>query len=150
MSRIPSSTLTSGSNTSQTGTNPLREVDMNAFLKLMIAELQNQDPLNPMDNAQMLQQIGEIRQIGATDLLTETLNQVLTGQGLTNASSLIGKKIKALTDDAKEIEGTVDRVTVEVARSKTTGQEGSRTIKVLVNGQKISLDNVREVVGGTA
>ena len=45
----------------------------------MITELQNQDPLNPMDNTQMLEQINQIRQIGATDKLTSTLDSVLLG-----------------------------------------------------------------------
>ena len=43
----------------------LKTVDTNQFLTLMITELQNQDPLNPMDNTQMLQQISQI--IGFAD-----------------------------------------------------------------------------------
>jgi len=38
---------------------------MNTFLKLMITELQQQDPLNPMDNKDMLNQIAQIRAVGA-------------------------------------------------------------------------------------
>ena len=52
---------------------------MNTFLKLMITELQQQDPLNPMDNKDMLNQIAQIRAVGASDQLTKTLNSVLLG-----------------------------------------------------------------------
>ena len=51
----------------------LRDLDLNEFLQLMITELQNQDPLDPMDNSEILQQITQIREISATDSLQETL-----------------------------------------------------------------------------
>src|SRR3954469_24512374 len=97
----------SSSSTSDPATTPssgkqvhdLKDLDINQFLKLMVTELTNQDPLNPMDNTQLVQQIGEIRQISATTQLSDTLNAVQAGQSLTTASSLIGKKVTALTDD---------------------------------------------------
>src|SRR3954464_15501186 len=107
----------SGSSSSSTssavaGTNGLQDLDINQFLKLMVTELTNQDPLNPMDNTQLVQQIGEIRQISATTQLSDTLNAVQAGQSLTTASSLIGKKVTALTDDNQNVTGVVDKVTV--------------------------------------
>jgi flagellar basal-body rod modification protein FlgD len=90
----------------------LRDLDMDEFLKLMITELQNQDPLNPLENNEILQQISQIREIGATGKLTETLEAVLLGQNLTSATSMIGKTIEALSDDAQTIRGTVDKITV--------------------------------------
>src|SRR5687767_16024523 len=90
----------------------LRDLDMSEFLKLMISELQNQDPLNPLENAEILQQISQIREIGATGRLTETLEAVLLGQNLTSATSMIGKTVEALADDASTVKGVVDKVTV--------------------------------------
>jgi flagellar hook assembly protein FlgD len=66
----------------------LKDLDINQFLQLMIAELTNQDPLNPMDNTQLVQQIGAIREISATDKLTDSLDLVQSGQSLSTASSL--------------------------------------------------------------
>jgi flagellar basal-body rod modification protein FlgD len=101
---------TNSSSSSTAGTNDaLRGLDMDQFLKLMIAELQNQDPLNPMDNSQILEQIGQLRSIGATSQLSDTLGAVLMGQNVTTASSLIDRNVKALTDDGDVIEGNVDR-----------------------------------------
>ena len=118
----------------------LRDLDMDQFLQLMITELQNQDPLNPMENAEILQQISQIREIGATGRLTETLDAVLLGQNLTSATGMIGKTIKALTDDAKEVSGLVDRVSV------TDGET-----RLHIGDKAIRLKNVKEVlstVGG--
>ncbi len=120
----------------------LRDVDVNDFLTLMITELQNQDPLNPLDNAQMLQQIGQIREIGATNQLTEALDAMFIGQNLTTASAMIGKRVSALSDDGRNIEGVVNRVTIDVDQQ----DEAKRTISVLVGDQKVQLKNVREIV----
>jgi hypothetical protein len=78
----------------------------------MIKELQNQDPLNPMDNSQMLTQLSEIRQVGSTDKLTSTLNSVLLGQSISSATNLIGANITALSDDNQQVSGLVDKVSI--------------------------------------
>ncbi len=110
------------------------------FLKLLLTELSNQDPLNPMDNAQLVEQISAIRNISATTKLADTLEAVTTGQNLATATSMIGKKVKALSDKGEEIEGIADRVTVAVDAKTNT-----RTYRIHVNNNDIDLKNVREV-----
>lgn len=90
----------------------LNELDLSDFLDLMIAELQNQDPLNPLENHELLQQISQIREVGATDKLTETLDAVLLGQNVSSATSLIGKEVQAITQDGTPAIGIVGRVTI--------------------------------------
>lgn len=124
------------------GASDLRDVDLNDFLTLMITELQNQDPLNPLDNAQMLEQIGQIRQIGATNQLTESLDAMFIGQNLSTASGLIGKRVSALSDAGNNVTGIVDRITIEVDQSDAA----SRSLNVHIGDEKIQLKNVREIV----
>ena len=123
-------------------TNSLEDLDVNQFLQLMISELTNQDPLNPMDNTQLVQQLGSIREIAATNQLTTTLGSMQTSQSLTTASSLLGKEIKAMSADGDNITGTVDRVSVEV----DSDNNDKRSYRVHIGSQAIDLDNVREVV----
>lgn len=123
-------------------TNDLRDVGVDQFLQLMIAELQNQDPLNPLDNSELVQQISQIREISATNQLSETLSAVLLGQNMTTASSLIGKRITALTDDIENVEGVVDRVSVTI----DDNDEATRVLRVHVGEHSIQLDNVREII----
>jgi Flagellar hook capping protein - N-terminal region len=111
MSRIPSASPTSPSQ-SFAATNSLNDLDLDSFLQLMIAELQNQDPLNPLDNKDMLAQISQIREVGATDKLTETLDSVLLGQNIASATNLIGAQISALSDDNQRVDGIVERITL--------------------------------------
>ncbi len=143
MSQIPATGSTGSSNNPrQTTGGDLRDIDVSKFLDLMIAELQNQDPLNPMDNAAMIEQIGQLREISSTSQLTETLESVMLGQNLSTASTLIGREVKALSDDAVDVTGKVDRVSVE-----TSGKDNSvRTLRVHIGDNKIDIRNIREII----
>ncbi len=122
--------------------NDLSEVDLDQFLGLLITELQNQDPLNPMDNAQMLAQISQIREIGSTNQLTETLSSFAVGQELSMASGMIGKKISALDSNAQDVTGVVERVSVQ-----TDSQNPDiRKVSVHVGGSIVDIKNIREIV----
>jgi flagellar basal-body rod modification protein FlgD len=132
-----SGTQASGSQGAGGANDALRGLDIDEFLKLMIAELQNQDPLNPLENNEILQQISQIREVGATDKLTKTLDAVLVGQSLSSASAMIGKQIQGLTDDGNRVSGTVDRVTV------TDGIP-----RLHVGARNLGLNNVSEILSG--
>src|SRR5262245_27537952 len=84
----------------------------------MIKELRNQDPLNPLDNKDMLAQISQIREVGATDKLTQTLDSVLLGQNIASATNLIGADITALSDDNENVHGMVSRVSIDKGSPK--------------------------------
>ncbi|HEX3600684.1 MAG TPA: flagellar hook capping FlgD N-terminal domain-containing protein [Lacipirellulaceae bacterium] len=118
----PATSTTSSSSSSSTSdsgaTDAINNLDLGTFLTLMIKELQNQDPLNPMDNKDMLAQLSQIRSVGATDKLTSTLNSVLLGQNISSATNLIGANIAALSDDNQQVSGTVDRVTIDNGQPK--------------------------------
>lgn len=137
----------SNSATDSSGTtgNDLSSVSLDDFLQLMIKELQNQDPLNPSDNSAMLQQLTQIRQMGATNQLSSTLSNFAVSSGLSTASSLIGKEIKALDDNAKDVSGVVDKVSIAIDDKDKT----KRTVKVHVGTATVDINNVREIVPKT-
>lgn len=117
MSSIP------GTGSSNDARNPItkdayNDLHMEDFLKLMIAELQNQDPLNPMDNSELVGQISQMRTITATDKMTETLDSVLLGQNISSATNLIGAEIDAISDDQQKVTGIVERVSVADGQPK--------------------------------
>jgi len=119
----------------------LKDVDVNQFLQLMIAELTNQDPLNPMDNTQLVQQIGQLREISSNDKLVTTLESVQTSQSLTSASSMIGKTIEALDDSGGNVTGKVDKVSIETDEKDSS----KRFYKVHVGDKTVDLKNIRQV-----
>ena len=108
----------------------LNELDINHFLELMITEMQNQDPLEPMENHQILQQISQIREVGATDKLTSTLEAVLLGQNVSSATNLIGKEVRAITDAGSPASGIVELVTISGGQPKLQLQADLTSIDV--------------------
>jgi flagellar basal-body rod modification protein FlgD len=119
MSQIPSA-FGAANPSSQTfgSANTLNDLDLDDFLDLMIAELQNQDPLNPLENDELVAQISQIREVGATDRLTETLDAVLLGQNISSATNLIGTQVEAMSDDLQRVNGLVERISVANGRPK--------------------------------
>ena len=107
-----SSSTETQNQTTSTGYDAYSDMDMEDFISLLITEMQSQDPLDPMDNTEVMQQLTQIQAIEANNRLNDTLDAVQLGQAMSTASSLIGKEIEALTDDAEYVTGTVDRVTV--------------------------------------
>ena len=91
----------------------LNELTMSDFIKMMVAELENQDPMNPISNTEMLQQISQMRSITSSDRLTTSIEALSMGQALSTASSLIGKTVTGVNTLGNDVEGTVDRVTIE-------------------------------------
>lgn len=122
-----------------TSTNAFDNLGINDFVKLLVTELQSQDPLEPMDNSQILQQVSQIREIQSSTKLTETLSSVALGQNMSMAASLLKKNVTALTDAGKTITGTVDRVTI-----------ADGDVKVHIGGDTVKLSNISEIVDGTA
>jgi flagellar basal-body rod modification protein FlgD len=115
--------------------NALTNVNLDDFLKLLITELQNQDPLNPTDNDKILEQISQIRSIESTSKLSDTLDAVRLGQSLASASTLIDRQIRALADDGSEVNGKVERVSVN-----------DGIPKLIVGGKTVTMSNLREIL----
>jgi flagellar basal-body rod modification protein FlgD len=118
MTRIPSTTNAAASQSFEGASDAINDIDLGTFLRLMIAEMQNQDPLNPLDNKEMLAQISQIREVGATDKLTETLDSVLLGQNIASSTNLIGADVDAVSDDNQRVSGIVSRVSIEEGAPK--------------------------------
>jgi flagellar basal-body rod modification protein FlgD len=139
MSTVDTRNNSSGANAAAGNSNAsaLSTIKPEDFLKMLITELQNQDPMNPTDNAQLLQQISEISNIQATSTLTQSLNALLTEQNLSAASSLVGKTIEGLADDGSTASGKVDSVTIA---------DGSA--KLNIGQQTVSLANIKQITSG--
>lgn len=111
MSSIAASAASTNPSNTLVG-NSIQDLDLDVFLDLMLTELQNQDPLNPMDNQEMLNTISQIREIGASDKLSGTLDSVLLGQNVATATGLIGTEVEGLTDGGQRVVGAVRQVTI--------------------------------------
>ncbi len=88
------------------------EIDRDAFLKLLLAQMSNQDPLSPMDSEQFLSQLAQLNTLDQMWRMNENLQAFMSQQQLLQASAMIGRTVQALDDRGGYIEGTVVRVSV--------------------------------------
>lgn len=116
-------------------TDKFNDLKVEDFLELMIAELQNQDPLNPTDNAKLVEQVNQIRNMQTSTQLNATLDAVLLGQNLSSAAGMIGKEVQGMSADGKEISGRVDKAAIE---------NGSPVL--YVGEQQMNLKNIRQIL----
>jgi flagellar basal-body rod modification protein FlgD len=68
------------------------------FLKLLVAQMNNQDPLNPLDSAQMTSQLAQLNTVQGINKLSTQLDTLLGDQGTTQslqAASLVGHTVLA-------------------------------------------------------
>ncbi len=66
------------------------------FLKLLVAQMQNQDPLNPMDNAQVTSQMAQIQTVTGIEKLNTTvagLNSQFVQMQALQGASLVGRDV---------------------------------------------------------
>jgi flagellar basal-body rod modification protein FlgD len=98
------------------------------FLKLLVAQMQNQDPLNPMDNAQVTSQMAQIQSVNGIEKLNRTVES-LGGQfgqlAALQGASLVGRDVivagdrlaandAGLVQGGFELAGPAESVKVEV------------------------------------
>ena len=116
-----SPTSTSSSN----GTDAAASQDR--FLKLLVAQLNNQDPMNPMDNAQMTSQMAQINTVTGIQQVNETLKsmtaqfttlQVLQGTSMVGRGVLLEgntlTRIDGMAGGAIDLGAKADAVTVDI------------------------------------
>ncbi len=105
-----------------------------AFLQLLLAQLKNQDPLQPMDNTEFISQMAQLNSLNELMALNKTMSSLITAQMVTQGSALIGKTISASLDTGESVYGVVSGMQIH----------GDR-VTLTVDGQQVPMDAVREV-----
>ncbi|WNO04918.1 flagellar hook assembly protein FlgD [Rhodoferax mekongensis] len=134
---ISSSTATTA--TSSTGAVSAQE-QTDRFMKLLVAQLNNQDPMNPMDNAQMTSQIAQINTVSGIQELNETMKSMaaqFTSMQVLQGASMVGHGVLVesgtLSIDSGVAKGAVnlaskaDKVTIDI---KTAGGQLLDTVNL--------------------
>ena len=112
---------------SQSGGNkaPKQEMDQEAFLKLLVAQLKHQDPLKPMEDVEFigqLTQFSNLEQVMQTNQKLEELALASTTQVSSQAINLVGRTVVAPTDQvALGPEGSIE-MKVEVPETIVSGE----------------------------
>src|SRR5919107_114648 len=83
------------------------------FIKMMITQLQNQDPMDPAKNQDLLAQMSQIGQLQSATTLRDSLKGIVTQNQIGAAASMIGKNVEGLDDNDDPVAGVVSSVRVE-------------------------------------
>src|SRR4051794_33673303 len=113
MSTIPSNSTYSSSSSTPTATSaaaPQMKLGPADFLKLMITQLEHQDPINPTNSSELLSQMSQIGQLQSSDTLQTSLQGFALQTSISSASSMIGKTVQGLDSNSKPIAGVVTSV----------------------------------------
>ena len=84
------------------------------FLKLLITQLSNQNPLEPTSSEELLQQIASIRDIELSTTLTESLKSLTEQQRYGSAAGLIGNYVVGRADSTNPTAAVPEGVVVGV------------------------------------
>jgi flagellar basal-body rod modification protein FlgD len=114
-------------NNKTTGTKSQIADAQDRFLKLLTTQLKNQDPMNPMDNAQMTSQLAQISTVSGIEKLNATLQALVQDSvdtQTTQAAGLVGhavlvqgsglQLVKGASVGGVELGGAADEVTVSI------------------------------------
>jgi flagellar basal-body rod modification protein FlgD len=115
-----SSSTSSTTSTSSTG------VDYNTFLQLLIAEMKNQDPTNPMDTSQYMSQFAQLSSVEQAMQTNTKLDSLLSSQSLSQADGLIGKTVSFTDSTGATFSGKVASISINSDGSVATLQDGTK------------------------
>ena len=108
--------------------------DSKFFIDLLVTELQNQDPEDPVSNAEMVNQIASMTMVSSMDELNASFSQMLELQQLTGGAALIGREVEYSAN------GLIQNGLVEAM--KTSNNE----IVLVVDGADVTLDQLTKVL----
>ncbi|MGN6504672.1 MAG: flagellar hook capping FlgD N-terminal domain-containing protein [Tepidisphaeraceae bacterium] len=129
---------TSSSNgTTSTSSTANKSLNLQAtdFIKMMITQLQNQDPTEPTKSSDLLAQMSQIGQLQSSTQLQSSLQTLTLQNSLSSAGSMIGKAVTGKDANGADLAGTVTGVKVD------SGQINLQ----LDSGSTMSLSNVLSI-----
>jgi len=101
-------------------------LDYDAFLKLLVAQMQNQDPLNPTDATEQLSQLASFSNVEQGIKMNQKLESMLTMSSLTQADAVLGRTVTSA-------DGTVSGIV------KSVNVTDAGAVATLASGAKINL-----------
>jgi flagellar basal-body rod modification protein FlgD len=120
--------------------------DFTMFLKLLTTQMQNQDPLSPMDTSQYTQQLVQYSQVEQSMQQNTTLKDILSSlgtQNLTQASGLIGHAVEA----DSPVAGLTDKLPAQW--TWTTPRDASTIVATITDASGKTVDTRTVSVTGS-
>jgi len=82
------------------------------YMKILVAQLQNQNPLEPLDNNEMASQLAQLSQLGQIESLNSSFSAVMANTQRSYANSLIDRNVTFFAED--DVTGVLGKLTGRV------------------------------------
>ena len=109
------------------------------YMKLLVTQLQNQNPLEPLDNNEMASQLAQFSQLQQLESMNSSFEKVLATAELTYANSLIGREVSFVSETET---GTTD-ITSGIVGEVHNDVDGQ--IVLVVGNNEVALEDVISV-----
>jgi flagellar basal-body rod modification protein FlgD len=143
MSSVDSVASTSGNKVASSTSSQTNVLGKDEFFKMLIAQLKNQDPLNPQDGSAFASQLA---QFSSLEQLTN-LNAALTSQNLNYTSMLNAQSVNLIGKEitANQVDATDASLTTTITGQVSAVQFKDKAIYLTVNGKEIAFSDVTAV-----
>ncbi|RYF69033.1 MAG: flagellar hook capping protein [Comamonadaceae bacterium] len=101
-----------GSSGTAAPANPSQALGLEDFLKILLTQLNYQDPLKPMDNQEFMAQMAQFTSLEQTQRLNDKIDQLITNQAALQSVGLIGRAVDVQTATGK-VSGTVASLSLQ-------------------------------------
>lgn len=128
------------SSAAQTASEVQTSLGQEEFLKILLAQLQFQDPLKPLDNQEFLAQMAQFSSLAQTAQLNDGVDTLLTIQAANQSIGLIGKtvEVRSLIGGAPSV-GTVSSLAFVDGQANLTVRQENGELLTAVNLSQISI-----------
>jgi len=123
------------------GKEPTKVMGKDEFLKLLITELQHQDPTNPMQDREFIAQMAQFSSLEQMLTLNGTVGKMLSSQTFNSSFDLLGKDVIVQSDSKADSEGNAMKIKGMV---EAVSRSGDDTL-VTVNGETYPIANIIKV-----
>lgn len=121
---------------------PSSELGKDEFLKILMAQLQNQDPLNPLDDKDFIAQMATFSSLEQLMNMSESIDALVQNQlisPIVQYSHMVGKEVTYISKNEQGNQETVK------SKVKAVSQKDGWAIFELENGEKIIADSILKV-----
>jgi len=126
---------------------PTQDMGKDQFLKILVTQLQNQDPLNPMEDKDFVAQMATFSSLEQMMSISKSIDKLVQSQLITPVvqySHMIGKTVSYQTED----EQTGEKSEVKTSKVKAVSQKEGWAILELENGEKVFADSILKTSSG--
>ncbi|WP_457447631.1 flagellar hook assembly protein FlgD [Roseateles sp. P5_E4] len=116
-----------------TSTEAISQIGIQDFLKILVAQLGNQDPLKPMDNTEFVTQLAQFTSLQQTQEMNDKLGSLLTAQASMQSVGLLGKIVDVTTESGTTATGTVSGLSFTSGSPRLTIKTPTNTTVTDIN-----------------